>query len=636
MHRSQRWAAGLLATSLAVSACAAGSTEDASRLRRRVSPAQPAGLRAFDACGPLLDELRDVGVDQVNTFGLGPDVVSDFGVAAGAERAPATTLAGPLQPSREPSGADWGGTNTQEVGVDEPDTVKTDGALLLAVADDTLRIVDLSADEPQIIGQHRVMYGSQLLVDGDRVLVLAPAADGISTALSTIDIGTPSEPSIEQEIRLDGALVSARMVDGTARVVTTTGTPPLDFVPPSSTRATESARRRNLAVVRDSDIDDWLPGFRTTDARGRTIASGPMVDCADVYLPEQAASAAMVSVVSLDLRSDAPRPVDGASVVGAGENVYASAAGLYVTSTAFDGESFQSGRFTDVHKFSIAGREPATYVASGRVAGSVLNQFSMSEQNGYLRLAVTTDGVSVGGAAPLTTTTLADRPIGPGPEAVPPPMPTTQSSVLVLREQSGELVQVGRVEGLGRGEQIRSVRFIGDVGYVVTFRQTDPLYTVDLSDPATPRMVGELKIPGYSSYLHPAGDGLLIGIGQDATTQGALLGLQIALYDVSDPAAPRQIQKRVLEGANSSAESDHHAFLWWADEGLAVLPVNGQAGTGFSVSPNGIDERGRVLHAGAAVERFVVVDGELVALSSAGLSVTDPASFDQLAWLAFN
>ena len=384
-------------------------------------------------------------------------------------------------------------------------------------------------------------------------------------------------------------------------------------------------------------IDDWLPGFQVTDASGATVATGPMVDCASVYVPEQPAQAAMVNVISLDLREEELRPIDGASVVGAGETVYASGENLYVTSSAFVGDAVP-GTATDVHKFSIAGRAPASYLASGRVTGMLLNQFSMSERDGNLRVAVTTDGLSV--PQPPTTTVVAEDGVE---RSLPAPMPATQSSVVVLREAGGELTEVGRVDGLGQGEQIRSVRFIGDIGYVVTFRQTDPLYTIDLSDPAAPRVAGELKIPGYSSYLHPAGEGLLIGIGQDATTTGQLLGLQLALFDVSDPAAPRQLQKVVLPNANSAAETDHHAFLWWAEQNLAVVPVmeyggfpSFQGGVGFSLTPDSVDERGRVGHdGGSPIERFVVVQGTLVSLSADGLAVTDPTTFTQQSWLPF-
>jgi uncharacterized secreted protein with C-terminal beta-propeller domain len=117
------------------------------------------------------------------------------------------------------------------------------------------------------------------------------------------------------------------------------------------------------------------------------------------------------------------------------------------------------------------------------------------------------------------------------------------------------------------------VRFIGQTGYVVTFRQTDPFYTIDLSNPSLPILAGELKIPGYSAYLHPIGEGLLLGVGQDADLDGRVKGTQVAVFDVTDPSAPRQQDKLTLPGSYSQAEWDHHAFLYWAATGTAVLPI---------------------------------------------------------------
>jgi uncharacterized secreted protein with C-terminal beta-propeller domain len=566
------------------------------------------------------------------------DAVEDAAAAGDmAMRAPTSTVA---PPSPTDDDGAWAGTNVQEEGIDEPDTVKTREGLLITVVGDVLRMVDLTAPEPAEIGEADVGAGAQLLVDGDTALVLTAGANGMTTLLTAYDIGDPRSPSVREAIELDGSIVSARMVDGMVRLVTTTGGPTLDLVAPSSSRATETARRRNIEAIRATSIDDWLPRVRVRDSIGHTTRERALVGCSEVYLTEQPASTSMVNVVSVDLRGDSLEPTGGASVVGAGEHVYASHDNLYVTNPALD-----AGDATDIHKFAITGRAPATYRASGRVPGSVVDQFALSERDGDLRVAVTTAGGAAAADAPVSTAAATSP--------VPPPTVTTasQSSIVVLGENDGELGEIGRVDGLGRGEQIRSVRFLDEVGYVVTFRRTDPLYTVDLSDPSAPRVVGELKIPGYSSYLHPVGDGRLLGIGQDTTEGGQVVGLQVALFDVSDPAGPRQLAKRVLQGATSEAEGEHHAFLWAPDEGLAVLPVMDlgapdwfAGAVGFSVSGDGIDERGRIVHpdgkaldgGGGAIERLVMVEDRLVALSATGLSMTDPATFAPLAWLLFD
>jgi hypothetical protein len=203
---------------------------------------------------------------------------------------------------------------------------------------------------------------------------------------------------------------------------------------------------------------------------------------------------------------------------------------------------------TLIHQFQLGPGTEASYVASGEVAGRLLNQFAMSEFNGDLRVATTTDNWG----------NFGDQ---------------SESTVFVLRPNGTDLEQIGSVGGLGKGEQIYSVRFIDDVGYVVTFRQIDPLYVIDLSDPTNPVLDGELKIPGYSAYLHPVGDGLLLGVGQDATQDGRTTGTQLSLFDVSNPADPQRISTLAI-GGQSEAEWDHKAFLYWQPDGTIVLPVS--------------------------------------------------------------
>jgi hypothetical protein len=210
--------------------------------------------------------------------------------------------------------------------------------------------------------------------------------------------------------------------------------------------------------------------------------------------------------------------------------------------------------------------------------------------------------------------------------------------VRTLQERDGRLVQVGEVAGLGKGERIYAVRFIGDTGFVVTFRQVDPLYTLDLSDPAKPRKVGELKVPGYSAYLHPVGDGLLLGVGQDATDDGRTTGLKLSLFDVSNLAAPVQLDQFAF-GSNSytEVEDDHHAFLWWEPERLAVVPAIRYDATSADFAgslsfridrASGIVEAGRIAHPALegfdpyAYDRAVVVGSRLVLLSNAGVLST--------------
>lgn len=226
----------------------------------------------------------------------------------------------------------------------------------------------------------------------------------------------------------------------------------------------------------------------------------------------------------------------------------------------------------------------------------------------------------------------------------------SQSFMTVLAEDGDELREVGRVGGLGKGEQIYAVRFIGDVSYVVTFRQVDPLYTVDLSDPTNPRVRGELKILGFSAYLHPVGDGLLLGVGQDATGQGRVRGTQISLFDISDLDDPTRPHAGGLgQDTHSDVEYDHHAFLWWPVRSLAVLPVSGysfdeRAGETWASSAigaevardRGIERVGSVSHPGREpVRRSLVIGDRLFTVSEAGVMANLLSAWDERRWVPF-
>ncbi len=211
-----------------------------------------------------------------------------------------------------------------------------------------------------------------------------------------------------------------------------------------------------------------------------------------------------------------------------------------------------TGGRTDLHVFDVEGTI-VSHVASGTVDGSLLNQYSMSIHDGVLRTA---------------TTALVDG--------------RTESFVTTFRVEGTDLVQLGQVGDLGPNEDIQAVRFMGDTGYVVTFRRTDPLYVVDLSDPTAPRTRGELKIEGYSAYLHPLGGGQLLGIGQDADPEtGITRGVQVSTFDVVDPTAPARIDVDVTPDSHSEVEWEPHA-LTVTDDRLAVVPVEI-----WDASPNG-------------------------------------------------
>ena len=644
--------------------------------------ARTASLTTEDDCGELLGWITDQAVQRVGPYGL--ETWYGYGTATGdmamaAEGAPATTMAPSaadaatrVEDDSSGSAGSSSGTNVQEIGVDEPDVVKNDGRHIVSVVGGVLRVVDATAADPSVIGSVTLDgWGHQLLVDGDRALVLStgdttigaleasaaseapgvPGGGGPTTLLTEIDLSDPAAPSVGGERLVDGWLVSARMVDGTARIVvqsTPTG-PGMTY--PDDVASEAGAAAENRRTVRDSALDDWVPRVYEPNGLGGWT-SDPVDDCASIAHPTEYAGLGSVTVLTTEVGGplDDLAPV---TVVGDASQVYASQDVLTVAATRWpevdpmaeqwEGPLVGSGDVaTDLHQFSIAGDGPATYLASGAVDGTLLNQFSMSEHEGVLRVATTEgDAWATGGAE-------------------------SESYVSTLERDGDQLVELGRVGGMGEGEQIYAVRFLGDVGYVVTFEQTDPLYTLDLSDPADPRVVGELKIPGYSAYLHPIGDGLLLGVGQDATDEGRRLGAQVSLFDVRDPANPERIDTFDLGDGASEVEWDHHAFLWWADTDLAVLPTQSWGGeqeeafsgvVGVTADASGLRTAGRLATATGGsgpsapcppdadcaigvgyadpTSRSMVVDGSLWILGGGGLRQADLDTFEPGATVTF-
>jgi uncharacterized secreted protein with C-terminal beta-propeller domain len=635
-----------------------------------------AALEPFSACNDLLGYVKDAALERVGPYGLSATspyyqrgVAEDRsgrpGEALPAPTVPATTSAPSNSTEKRASGetdqASGGATatttqehsetNVQEKGVDEPDTIKTDGNRILAMTGNRLIEVNVEGAAPQNVGSITLPGNgtSQLLLAGNHVLainanpvdvpyveddvrtdVYQPPTE--STLLSLVDIADPSNMKILHTVRIDGTFVSARMVDGQARVVTTSTPARMPFVNASNatTAAIEAATKANKAIIQDSKLEDWLPLVHI--GNGSTPTDKPLLDCAKVSHPKTFSGFSTLAVVSVDVGANEVNPADAVGVMADGQTVYASKTGLYVATPAYveaprpaptgtgpttiPPAPIPLRNNTAIHKYDIAAKGAAVYRASGEVEGTLLSQFSMSEDEGFLRVATTTSPNNCGRC------------------------PGAESFVRVLQESDGELKQVGQVGNMGRGEQIKAVRFIGKQGYVVTFRQTDPLYTIDLSTPTTPRVVGDLKILGYSAYLHPAGDGLLIGIGQDATATGRTLGTKVALFDVSDLANPREIQQYVLFNSTSQAEQDFHAFTYWEPTKLAVIPVDraylgfpggcpnpGPTGgvcapdvypapftgaIGLTIDRNGISELGRIVNPGGYFPPDCTRDGTCV------------------------
>ena len=610
-------------------------------------------LQSFGSCSGVLSFARKKAMEVVGPYGL-PYAGSFVPPVPVPVRRPSPPTPAPPNPDGTTGGTPMAAalsdaavveehstTNIQEPGVDEPDTVKTDGHRLFTLAQGRLWAVAVDGT-PRMLGSLPVENGQQLLLSGDRVLVLgntvpqyprsspgaavpasARALPPTSSRITVVDASKPGAMRVTGALDVDGGYLSARLIDGVARVVFASAPHGLPFAVPESDapEAQKQALARNRAVVRSSTVDNWLPGFRLLDAGGQPRKSGRLVAFDAAYHPPGFSGFGTLGVLTLD--AERPERSSSSSVMADGEIIYASTQNLYVATNQWakvDGSSALASVKSLVHKFDITNPTGARYLVSGEVRGTVLNQFSLSEHRGHLRVA-TTDS-----------------------------LPSNESFVTVLKDNGQILTPVGQVGGLGKGQRIFAARFMGDVAYVVTFLQVDPLYIVDLSNPSKPRVVGALELEGFSYYLHPVGPGLLLGVGQHVGGDPAKNGLAVSLFDVSKPAVPRLLQQRLFGPGTAQVERDHHAFLWWAPSKLVVLPAGLYeqpdpfwGALGMTVTPGAIGDVGRIQHPKPGewwypvprIERAVVVGDAVLTVSSAGVMSNDLHTFATRAWAPF-
>lgn len=479
-------------------------------------------------------------------------------------------------------------TNTQVAGVDEADIVKTDGRYVYLAMNGALRIVE--AMNPRVVSTTE-LSGSvrELFVHGDRAVVYTSdgaaakrctygydcqfAGDGSSTRILVFDIADRSRPKLVRRLGLSGALMASRRIGNAVHTVVADGDSPmpehrtwpngLDYC-----GTKESVVRAKFAQLKLEN--ERL--IRKAGSKLPTLREGDVEQslCKGLYTARMDDGRAFTTLVSFDL-TDQLSPPTTATIQSRPGAVFASGEALYLAVT----HQRQSGRWysfyasvneaSNIHKFRI-GEDPkqTRYVGSGVVPGHVLNQFAMDEWYGYLRIATTRGRV---------------------------PDPAVESAVSVLAEApDGNLVRVGAVTKIAPGEDIRSVRFDDDRGYVVTFKKTDPLFVLDLYEPSRPKILGELKIPGFSTYMHRIDRDHLLSIGFDADDQGSFAyfdGVILQLFDVRNPTEPKLLHKEKIgtRGSSSEAATNHLAFNYLGERGLLAVPMtlcegggNGQQG----------------------------------------------------------
>jgi uncharacterized secreted protein with C-terminal beta-propeller domain len=473
----------------------------------------PVRLVAFDSCDNAVTELRRALAPYVSAYGLGGgNLLYAEGMAtdsAGvAKSMPQANNATP--PAQQ---QDHSTTNVHEQGVDEPDIVKTDGKRVFSIADGKLRVIDVASKAITGVVDLGERRASQLLVSGDRALVVTESpvpimekmlppdkpsfAPQSGTELVLVDLKAQKEIS---SLKTDGFYLDARQIGGTARVVVRSQ-PRISWVYPDQTTNEAGALRRNKEILQSEPISSWLPRYELNENGAKS--SGTLVDCANVSRPAAPSATSMLTVLTFQLSGQlgTGQPV---SIVADGDTVYGTGTNLYIADDhrllpELPGRPpVQRPITTAIHQFDISQAGPPKHVASGDVNGTLLNQYSLSEHEGVLRVATTT-GTETRCCWRMPTD------IVPQQQQAPP----SESFVTTLRRDGNKLAKVGEVGGLGKGERIYSVRFIGKTGYVVTLRYDQsmpsrrPIYNI-LSYLRVPSKISSIflkKAPFYIPFI---------------------------------------------------------------------------------------------------------------------------------------
>jgi uncharacterized secreted protein with C-terminal beta-propeller domain len=553
--------------------------------------------------------------------------------------------------SQDTADADYSQTNIQVAGVDEADIIKTDGKYIYAVVKNNLFIIEIatSSNLSRIISTIKFKARpSDIYLSGDRLLVYGdddanhisektvdsealfiPRSFSESTFLKIFDISDRINPVLSREIAFEGRYSNSRLIGDYVYFVTETYQYNLDADWPVP-MIRDNGRAINGKCAGDNCIMPEIFYFNMpySDYAYTSIAAINIADNSEavnsqtyllsgsqnMYVSQNSIYIAYSEYLNeYDIMTDVMREIaypklteknrDKISKIEViDEDILSSeekkakirmVIDVYLSGlSAEEQEDFQNeiknkirNRYADIskelektviHRIDID-KGKLTYKTSGRVAGQVLNQFSMDENNGYFRIATTKN---------RTWSQFADE-----------NQNVSYSNVYVL---DNNMEVVGKVEGLAKDERIYSARFMQNRAYLVTFVQIDPLFVIDLTVPTAPRVLGELKVPGFSNYLHPYDDTTLIGIGKNTEKNqwGGIIstGLKISLFDVADPAQPREITAYSMgdQGSDSIALHDHKAFLFDRDKDLLVLPVT-------IMDKGNLDYYNKLVFSGAAV-----------------------------------
>lgn len=476
--------------------------------------------------------------DDLLSFGSDSDILGGAAMdTAAPESATGVTSAVTNSINSSSQLKDHAETNTQTQGVAEGDIIKTDSRYIYYLGADRagtnrkLRIIDSETMEAvfdsYIYDENGdILWVSDIYVNGDTLVAICTTINGynvygsysynyITTSTTTAmayDMTNRSQPKIIRSYTQDGMYKSSRMVGSTLYTISQY------YVRAESEEAIE-----NVCIPKVDGVE---------------------IGCDCIFLPEKSGDS-YILLTAFDTSSQ-NSDVRSVAVLGNGSTYYCSEDTFYVVANDYDyeAEKVEVRDTTIINSFNINSMK-ILFKATGKVKGSVLNQYSLDQYNGKLRIATSYFNY------------------------------TTQKNESSLYVLDDKLDVIGKLENIANNEQIKSVRYMGDEAYVVTFRNTDPLFAIDFSDPTKPAIKGELKIPGYSAYLHPIGDNLLVGIGYEGDSQNAdFNSVKVSLFDISDSTNLKELDKLVYHEASTSVRDNPKAMIYKADEGIIGMPVD--------------------------------------------------------------
>lgn len=550
-------------------------------LTRTVHIGKPLELPAVGSQEKLIELLKSAPTDDRARISL-PGFSSREETSVDSSNSPQAEAAG----EGGSPGTDHSQTNIQVSGVDEADWAKTDGRFIYQISGNRVVITDISnPDKPRLASV--LTYGSterfqpeQLYVDSTRLIVIGHSTD-YGTDPDTVqpqnaevtivpdngsmpllpppqlkqsvrsyiyDLQSNGQPKLKRTLEQEGTYLSSRKIGDSLYIITN------KLYRNYSLYAKSKGLHLDAITGQSTDFNELAASFQTSYTDTAVSDKPQSVSLDDIHYFPDIIDYSLLLIGSIDL-SQPEGQLQVSAYLGSSDRIFVSQRHLYVSQVVFKAKGSAFEFITKFHKFRLD-YGSVLYMGEGSVPGLVTDPFSMNEHEGYFRVALTNGDLTSDHAG-------------------------ESSQIYILDEK---LRIVGKLDGIAPGEKMYSVRFMGKRAYMVTFRKVDPLFAIDLSNPQQPKILGQLKIPGYSDYLHPYDENHLIGFGKETTeikltgsnnTMALTTGMKVALFDVSDVSRPKEKFKEIIgaTGTHSELLDDYKALLFSREKGLLSFPV---------------------------------------------------------------